>query len=232
MNDVFTKNVSKEEARRALIVYPTTLINNNRLVEKVEAIVNAPNNKTRRLVMKDKPNNLGTLHLRALNNGKEIVMTKYAMNMLNGQLKRLHNQKLVHSNLGASVTTGTKNIFHKGHPYHHFERQVLVNYNENNKKIEITKAFLTNFNANKSGSTIGQEKTRIGQVLAQYDNSIELNNAEKVKELERRAQSVSIQNRTPPGTPGTPRTPNSTPKRTNRPNATPTPQKKPRKLSF
>ena len=232
MNGVFTKNVSEEEARRAMIVYPNNLINNNRLVEKVEDIVNAPNNKTRRLVMKVKPNNLGTLHLRALNNGKEIVMTKQAMNMLNGQLKRLHNQKLVHSNLGASVTTGTKNNFHKGHPYHHFERQVLVNYNENNKKIEITKAFLTNFNANKSSSTIGQEKTRIGQVLAQYDNSIELNNAEKIKELERRAQSVLIQNRTPPGTPGTPRTPYSTPKRTNRPNATLTPPKKPRQLRF
>ncbi len=170
---VYKKLVGLNEARRAMLVYPETLANENRLVLAVKH-----NNNALEMHMKELTSDWYSLHKYANQHGKQIRISPHAKQMVKQQLRRLHNHGELHTNLGAHLIANNshKNLKRdaksgsKVHTYEPFTRQVLVNYNKDaNGNIMVKQAYLTNFETIPTSATAVQEESAAEKVLSSFN---------------------------------------------------------------
>lgn len=171
------REVSRREAERAKIVYPNHLSPNNTLLHSI----NKQNNGTFNLVMKNLEN---------FPKGPTPQVTQRAIKMLQQQLKRLHNNKQTHSNLGAQAS---KLVGPGKDKFATLKRQLLVERDSNGT---IKSMYLTNFNVRNTNDTVSNET----HYVQRFVNSL------SVKNFKLPVFKGSMNNfRTPPGSPRTPR---------------------------
>lgn len=151
------KYVSKNEANRYNIVYPSIMVNSLLLENPV---FNESKGKYKITMKRLEPFPMG----KTMN----INISSGAFKMLSNQLNRLHNANLTHSNLKAAESR-LKKPGGKIDVFAPLKRQLLVEYNDTGKKI--SKIYLTNFNIRKTLDTINNEKDYVSKFRLFYNKA-------------------------------------------------------------